>query len=316
MSIKPDIHNKLFKLDNSVKTLKISQSVKHGINFKRELEKNPKMRSKFINWKESEKESSRNIISSIKNSERKILGKNASDEGKKVNCKDPERKCSNKSSKNSLREMATEHSSEIISKSEKCEKDENDEYSSRNINVMKKYSKNDDGTDFIKRLSLEMESKYEKILDEHYIDCSNNLPENYEDYIVQNLNVIKNMQFFFNESNYDDIFAKINKKVLDEINLDYSKPYLIFDLDETLIHSELIQEKPKSFYDKTFKSNLDNEEDNIIDIGIMIRPGSYEFLNWAKQYFRLGLITAAEITYAHKVLECCEMEKYFDFTTF
>jgi len=121
------------------------------------------------------------------------------------------------------------------------------------------------------------------------------------------------MQFFFNESCYDDIFAKINKKVLDELNLDYSKPYLIFDLDETLIHSELIQEKPKSFYDKTFKSNLDNEEDNIVDIGIMIRPGSYEFLNWIKQYFRLGLMTAAEITYAHKILECCEMEKYFDF---
>jgi hypothetical protein len=203
------------------------------------------------------------------------------------------------------------------------EQDAKDETSSQSItNVLKKESTKtnktngcDGGIHFIKRISIKMVSKYEKMLDIHYIDSSNNVPEYYEDYIVQNLKVIKNMQFFFNECSYDELFCNINKKVLDEIKLDYDKPYLIFDLDETLIHSELIQDKPKSFYDRTFKSKMkmQNSEECEVDIGIMIRPGAYEFLDWTKQYFQLGLMTAAEMDYANNVIKTCEMEKYFDF---
>ena len=348
---KPTLNIDLIGQDVQVKTLKpTSKTTKNSDNF---INADPK-KIKFVNWKESEKGSSQNVMSCLKNRNPNLVVRKDSDTFKSnkeeykesdlnliknvnIPTPDPNKRCLSKfskmnmklhhSSKDNIRSMITKFSSKtnttaftgfsnFSNLSEKTERDESSSQSITNILKQKQSAKTDGEVNFMKRISMKMESKYEKMLDIHYIDSSNNVPEYYEDYTVQNLKVIRNMQFFFNESSYDDIFTKINQKVIEEIKLDYSKPYLIFDLDETLIHSELIQDKPKSFYDRTFKGKMKmhNGEECEVDIGIMIRPGSYEFLDWAKQYFQLAVMTAAEMDYANNVIKTCEMEKYFDFT--
>lgn len=161
-------------------------------------------------------------------------------------------------------------------------------------------------------ITEEVTKKYNNSFDKNFIDSRFNLPEYYEEYVVKNIKVIKNIQFFFQQSDYEASYDKIKSNLV--IEFDYSKPYLFFDLDETLIHSETFEESRKNLYDKIISFPITNDEgkEEIETYGIFIRPKVEEFLNWVKQYFTLAIFTAAEMNYAEKVLKVVGIFDYFE----
>lgn len=173
---------------------------------------------------------------------------------------------------------------------------------------------NDKNVNLFMQVSREMEVKFIEAMKENFIDHSHNSPDNYEEYVVQNLKVIKRMQFFFNQIEYDDVYNSKRAEVGKKFKFDYSLPYILFDLDETLIHSEMFQEENAALYDKIIE--IDYAEDNEIKVeklGIFLRPFAEEFLRWASKIFRLVLFTAAEIKYAVLILKAFDLEKYFEY---
>ncbi len=170
----------------------------------------------------------------------------------------------------------------------------------------------------IKKVADDLEKLLDEALSNYYIDSIYNQPETYEDYLIQNLKVINRMQYEFNKNSYDVKFNNLIKKlkenkIIDQ--LDYDKPYLFIDLDETLIHSEMFYEEKAEQYDKVIEvnylSDIDDKE-HIDKIGVYIRPNCLEFLTWVKEYFRLILFTAAEAEYVDKVLTACRITEFFD----
>lgn len=162
-------------------------------------------------------------------------------------------------------------------------------------------------------ISEEVSKKYYNSFDKNFIDSRFNLPEFYEEYVVQNIKVIKNIQFFFQQADYETKYDSIKARIKTE--LDYSKPYLFFDLDETLIHTESYIESKKNLYDKIISFVTTNEEgkENIDYYGVFVRPKVEDFLIWAKNNFSLAIFTASEMNYAEKVLKEVDLLKYFDF---
>ena len=161
---------------------------------------------------------------------------------------------------------------------------------------------------FFNQMTLEFEEKFLAYYKTHFIDSAYNQVGYYEEYLIQNLKVIKNMQFFFNESTYDSSFSIIQDKI-SSLNIDYSQPYLIFDLDETLIHTEeFVDGKP--YYSKiVLQSDTDFEQ----ILGMYLRPYAIELLEFAKGKFKLLLLTAAQSDYAIKVLRAAKLDGYFDY---
>lgn len=164
------------------------------------------------------------------------------------------------------------------------------------------------------QVTREMETKFIDAMKENFIDHSHNLPENYEEYVVQNLKVIKRMQFFFNQIDYDCLYNKKRTEIGLKFKFDYNSPYILFDLDETLIHSEVFQEANAMLYDKIIEIDYaEDDEIKVEKLGIFIRPYAEEFLSWASQIFKLVLYTAAENKYAVLILKAFDLEKYFEY---
>lgn len=184
------------------------------------------------------------------------------------------------------------------------------EYSRGNLKKTTKNMKNEN-QNLYQKIHEEMDSLFVEAMKLYFIDSMYNLPEYYEEYLIQNLKVIKRMLFFLNEESYDDEYNKRLKMIEDNIDLDYSMPYLLIDLDETLIHSEVYKEENQDKYHKIIDVPYNDGTVKIQRLGIYIRPGSKEFLEWANQYFKLVLFTAAEGKYAKLVLEECKFIQYF-----
>jgi TFIIF-interacting CTD phosphatase-like protein len=161
-------------------------------------------------------------------------------------------------------------------------------------------------------ITEEVTKKYNHSFDKNFIDSRFNLPEYYEEYVVKNIKVIKNIQFFFQQSEYENAYDKIKADL--QIEFDYSKNYLFFDLDETLIHSESFDEARKSLYDKVISIVSTNEDgkEETENYGIFVRPKVDDFLKWVSQHFTLVIFTAAEKNYAEKVLKEVGIFQYFE----
>lgn len=194
-------------------------------------------------------------------------------------------------------------------------------------------SKKDIQDDIFYKIKNEMEDLFEYAMKEYFIDSKHNLPEYYEEYVIQNLKVIKRMLFFFNQPVYDEQYNRLCEKINNEqylsfvynsyiknnkdavINHNYD--YIFIDLDETLIHSEPFVKSKEQEYDKTLSIEYFDKSEmksKIEKIGIFIRPFSTDFLSYLKKHnFRLVLFTAAENEYARLVLTACELIDYFDF---
>lgn len=171
----------------------------------------------------------------------------------------------------------------------------------------------DKSESFLMKVTREMESSYHSVMKECFIDHIHNVPESYDEYVIKNLRVIKCLQFFFNQVEYDNAYNQKRIQIAKNFKFDFNLPYVLLDLDETLIHSEVFQEYNRQLYDKIV--NIDYIEDGELKVeilGVFIRPFAREFLEWASEIFKLVLFTAAEMKYAFLMLKAFEIEKYFE----
>lgn len=170
------------------------------------------------------------------------------------------------------------------------------------------------GKNLYEQVVLEMEAKFSKSMKENFIDHIHNNPDLYEDYVFENLKVIKRMQFFFNQEDYDEVYSQRRAEISKNFSFDYNIPYLLFDLDETLIHSEAFRPEEEKNYDKIIELDfIDNDSQLKVEkLGVFVRPFAEEFLSWAAENFKLIIFTAAEIRYATLILKALNLEKYFE----
>lgn len=267
-----------------------------------------------IQFKEPEPTSSEEIIDKLKNHSMKSFNISKSQKNSSINV--------HTKNKDTIKDLITRLSSKTsdlklkstFAKKSSLIKEIKQEAEDEKIGIIA--TKPSSKLTLIKKITLEMEEKYSTFFQKHFIDSIHNLPEYYEEYVIQNLKVIKHMNFFFNQISYEMEFEKILTKLEETDHVfDYNKPYLFLDLDETLIHTEHFLEKNENRYDKTFlmpfiNSQGEKEEEKM---GVYIRPGVYDFLDWVKNYFKLVIFTAAQKSYAEKVLEVTELSKYFEF---
>lgn len=129
----------------------------------------------------------------------------------------------------------------------------------------------------------------------------------YETYVINTLRIIKKMAVFMNSKEYYELLEGVKSK----ITYDFSKdniPWLILDLDETLIHSINLSKRE-------FCTDHDNKilDIKILDInyGIYIRPYVKKFLDYAIKNFKLCLFTASGDLYASEIIKAVGISDYF-----
>ena len=152
--------------------------------------------------------------------------------------------------------------------------------------------------------------QFEQNFKKYYVDSSQNNNGNYDNYVKNALKLISLIPFrklYINEK-IRDISKKIN---FDIYNFDENKKLLILDLDETLVHSDinfLLKEKNIN-YDTVLY--FDTEEEKNIPLPLIIRPGLYEFLDYASQNFNLIIFTASDQQYADTIINYIEKDKKY-----
>ena len=152
--------------------------------------------------------------------------------------------------------------------------------------------------------------QFEQNFQKYYVDSSKNNNGNYDNYVKNALKLISLIPFrklFINEK-----IREISKKInFDYCNFDENRKLLILDLDETLVHSDidfLLKEKNIS-YDTVLY--FDSEEEKYIPLPIIIRPGLYEFLDYASKNFNLIIFTASDQQYADAIINYIEKDKKY-----
>ena len=153
---------------------------------------------------------------------------------------------------------------------------------------------------------------FEQNFKKYYVDSSKNNNGNYDNYVKNALKLISLIPFrklFLNER-IKEIAKKINFENLKNSS-DANRKLLILDLDETLIHSDLdflLKEKNVK-YDTVLY--FDSEEEKNIPLPIIIRPGIYDFLDYASKNFDLVVFTASDQQYADTIINYIERDKKY-----
>ena len=152
--------------------------------------------------------------------------------------------------------------------------------------------------------------QFEQNFKKYYVDSSQNNNGNYDNYVKNALKLISLIPFrkLYINDKIRDISKKIN---FDNYDFDENKKLLILDLDETLVHSDidfLLKEKNIN-YDTILY--FDTEEEKNIPLPLIIRPGLYEFLDYASQNFNLIIFTASDQQYADTIINYIEKDKKY-----
>ena len=154
--------------------------------------------------------------------------------------------------------------------------------------------------------------QFEQNFKKYYVDSSQNNNGNYDNYVKNALKLISLIPFrklCINER-IKEISKKINFEKIKN-NLDENKKLLILDLDETLIHSDLdflLKEKNVK-YDEVL--HFDSEEEKNIPLPVVLRPGVFEFLDYASKNFDLIVFTASDQQYADAIINYIEKDKKY-----
>ena len=153
---------------------------------------------------------------------------------------------------------------------------------------------------------------FEQNFKKYYVDSSQNNNGNYDNYVKNALKLISLIPFrklCINER-IKEISKKINFEKIKN-NFDENKKLLILDLDETLIHSDLdflLKEKNVK-YDEVL--HFDSEEEKNIPLPVVLRPGVFEFLDYASKNFDLIVFTASDQQYADAIINYIEKDKKY-----
>ena len=151
--------------------------------------------------------------------------------------------------------------------------------------------------------------QFEQNFKRYYLDSSQNNNGNYDIYVKNSLKLISLIPFrklFINEK-----IQEISKSINFQKLIGSNKKLLILDLDETLIHVDfdyILKDKIVN-YDKILY--FDSEDEENIDIPLIIRPGLYEFLDYASKEFELIVFTASEKEYADAIINYIEKDKKY-----
>jgi hypothetical protein len=142
----------------------------------------------------------------------------------------------------------------------------------------------------------------EDIKESTQISCKE---DTYESYVIKCLKQIKYFVPFFQSESYINQVMSIKNKIKLITNIDDRK-IICFDLDETLIFSEAIDEY----------TPIDEKYDFILNeykLGVIIRPGAKELLSYCKKYnLFVYLFTAAELKYAETIINQSGLVLYID----
>lgn len=149
-------------------------------------------------------------------------------------------------------------------------------------------------------------SKFDELINRYYMCSSENVEGNYDTYITNCLKLIgyfKGVEYF--EKKIKEIKDSI-QSLYGNLSLSSSKPLMILDLDETLIHSDLdLKWSAHDYY-------LNTTDESVIPINI--RPHLYDFLDFSVEYFDIIIFTASCSDYADPIIDFIEKEKkYFKY---
>jgi Dullard-like phosphatase family protein len=143
----------------------------------------------------------------------------------------------------------------------------------------------------------------------YYMDISDNIDGNYDCYLHNSLKLLNLLPKDYNFS------EEIEKRKVDlpdgeEENNNTNKKTLILDIDQTLLHADLLNEFDHS--DEIITMEVDDEED--ASFPIILRPGVREFLDFAVQHFELVIFTAGTKAYADAICDFLDPDnKYFKY---
>lgn len=103
-------------------------------------------------------------------------------------------------------------------------------------------------------------------------------------------------------------FGSPNSRTAEELTLlpkelDPNRKTLVLDLDETLVHSSL---EVVPDYDFHVKVNLDG---SVLNIYVLVRPGTYELLEKAAEHYEIVIFTASLKSYADPVIDFIDRTK-------
>ena len=156
---------------------------------------------------------------------------------------------------------------------------------------------------------------FEENYKKYYVDSSKNVSDNFDFYVKNALKLISVIPF-----NKISIESKI-KNISNELYKNYktilstkpknNKKTLILDLDETLIHSDIDFLSKTKNYDVELEIFDDIENQNV-PLPLFLRPGLFEFLEYASKNFELVVYTASQKIYADTIINYIEKnKKYF-----
>ena len=159
------------------------------------------------------------------------------------------------------------------------------------------------------------------------LNCDQNFEGNYDNYLdktLSDLAILKKLHF--EHAIEDPEIYKIfpNKDQINNLK-NSKKKLLLLDLDETLIHADFDNKYEIEEYDTiiNFESNnekkinvddnenINNSNNNIINVGIILRPFVKEFLEKLSLYFDIGIFTASVKEYADAVINYLDPENNF-----
>lgn len=140
------------------------------------------------------------------------------------------------------------------------------------------------------------------------IEACTPIPCEYEDYVIETIKAIRQLSPMFSLDFYLEKLVKRKAKaenIANEILLNKSKPWIAIDLDETLIHSEMMN---KQIDERSFDLII-----ACLNIGVYIRPFLKDFLSSLCNYYNIILFTAGEEAYAQTVVDELGIKQYFRF---
>lgn len=139
---------------------------------------------------------------------------------------------------------------------------------------------------------------------EYFVNDTNKKEENiqdscnkgtYESYVIQCFMQIKEFVPFFQSESYKNQIKSLKSKTELKIRKSKNKQIICFDLDETLIYSESVEDGLKG---KKYDFILEE-----FNLGVVIRPGAKELISYCKSYnLDVYLFTAAEFEYAESII--------------
>lgn len=123
----------------------------------------------------------------------------------------------------------------------------------------------------------------------------------YEDFIVRSMKKLKHIEYIFELDIYKEKLHNLNKK--HEYFSSVNQPIVVFDLDETLIHTETICDKTK--YDFIIEN---------FGIAGWVRPGIYDLIQLFKSLgYCIVLYSAGNAMYVELIISIINLKNVIDF---